>query len=795
LEKAQALYLLHGIAWPPKDIEPIGTIVVVYEDGSSHELSVVNRKDVANWWQPFDLENGIVAWQGENHSSTVGLHLSKFLLENKPIKELKFTGTGKAVWIVVGVSIGDSIPLVKEYTIIENNEWKPFNHKLGIKKDSIFDFSSLLDGPAGKHGRIVVKNGCFEFESKPGTRVKLFGCNLCYQANFLSKTKCEQVAETISRSGYNSVRLHHIDKFLGSQPPLKSTQIDADMQDKLDYLFFCLKNKGIYITIDLYTDRLIKAGDIPEIDKDIRIPFEYFCLVSENARNNWKEYSRNLLTHKNPYTGMTWAEDPALFQVGILNEDTIYDSWDKIPEAKRLFENKFTEYLEKNNIKVKDDISKKQVFVRFLSSLHSDMIQYARLFFKEINLKAIVSDVNFMEPICLSAIRKDLDVVDNHQYWDHPVFLDKDWQLPFKYKNTSTIKELAETPRSIMPSRIFGSPFTVTEYNYCYPNSYRAEGGVLMGAYSALQDWDAIYRFDYSTRDYFFDKVYPTYRFSIATDPVGILSEKIACMMFLRGDIAPASKAIPFILRDSKENPLAGMKERYPKEYSLLGLYSKIGTVIYKDGDKMNLIPSYFACGLDNMSSLPVAYYKAGIGFQELLEGIPLQKTGRIDFQGKSFESDTGEIAIDAVKGSFKAFSKRIECFCLPANTQAKGQYVFVSNGEAQSVISVTSMDGKNLPDSRRILILHIKDTQNSQIKFRGTSRTVLEDWGTLPILVRKGKATVNISFLNNRKTILKPLEIDGSAMRQINMTGAEYNLSTFNEFGTCLAYEIEVLE
>jgi len=60
-------------------------------------------------------------------------------------------------------------------------------------------------------------------------------------------------------------------------------------------------------------------------------------------------------------------------------------------------------------------------------------------------------------------------------------------------------------------------PFTVTEWNHCYPNEYAYQTPVLLAAYARTHDWDALFQFafshdwkfrpDFKTIDSYFDNV------------------------------------------------------------------------------------------------------------------------------------------------------------------------------------------------------------------------------------------------------------------------------------------------
>ncbi|MDR0336767.1 MAG: carbohydrate binding domain-containing protein, partial [Planctomycetaceae bacterium] len=93
-----------------------------------------------------------------------------------------------------------------------------------------------------------------------------------------------------------------------------------------------------------------------------------------------------------------------------------------------------------------------------------------------------------------------MDYCDIHSYWNHPHFPDRAWDGNNWYlRNIALVNYL---DRQILPNlatkRVYGKPFTVSEYNHPYPNQYAAEGLPLLAAFGAFQGWDGIFPFAYS---------------------------------------------------------------------------------------------------------------------------------------------------------------------------------------------------------------------------------------------------------------------------------------------------------
>ncbi|MDR1283859.1 MAG: hypothetical protein LBK99_24035, partial [Opitutaceae bacterium] len=580
------LYLLHAGAWlPPAGGQPAGTLRIRYADGSGSAHEVRANRDVGNWWLPATLPNGAVGWTGENASCpVVGLYVSRFTLEEKPVAGVELEGADASLWMIAGMSgspddlvpFRPAVPLV----VAPGPEWAAWEHSVEIEPGGVFDFSFLADAPAGKHGPLVATPaGHFGFADRPGERVRLWGVNLCFSANYLEPDEAERLAARLAVSGYNTVRFHHYDRDLVAKEK-RSGDFDPAQLAKLDGLFAAMKRHGLYVNIDLFTLRGFNSDEMAALGidpgYDIQAQFKALVPISEEAFTDWTKFAACLLSHRNPHTGLTWAEDPALFGICPVNEDTLAAWVNRAPAIRQRYEEAFSAWWEGFSNREKSGGDRDTGFNLFLHErqIASDARMHA--FLRSLGVKALLTGTNFHNTQALAFVRERYDYVDNHQYWDHPQFPEKEWALPFGFAQGSALRAAAQTPRGLMPARVWGKPYVVSEFNYVRPNRYRAEGGVLMPAFASLQDWDGVYNFEYASSRASAVAGGVTGTFALADDPVGLMADRVGALLFRRGDIAPAKHAIGYAV----QAPGAfGARERdFPAMFSRLGLVVRIGS-------------------------------------------------------------------------------------------------------------------------------------------------------------------------------------------------------------------------
>ena len=206
---------------------------------------------------------------------------------------------------------------------------KPFVMDHRAAASSLADVSFLLDPPAGKDGFIRVQNG--HFVRPDGTRLRFWGVHLTdwSRGSILLPAKADAslYAGVLARYGVNMVRLHFLDLAAprGIIDPTRhdSRGFDAPQLDRLDFLVSELKQRGIYLDLNLNVGRSYKAGDgVRDFDK-IRWA-KGLTLFDPRLIELQKEYAKSLLTHVNPYTGNEYRKEPAIAIVELVNENGIY---------------------------------------------------------------------------------------------------------------------------------------------------------------------------------------------------------------------------------------------------------------------------------------------------------------------------------------------------------------------------------------------------------------------------------------------------------------------------------------
>lgn len=726
---AGAINLLHASTHEPDSGEVLGFIDVTGADGKTESIPVRAGIDCGRLRQGTHGPNAATAFRTANVvGEEARFYASSFPLTVKnPVSATFCNRKPEAGWMIAGVTLSDrpvrfpptlEIPL----TVKPDAKWRPIRFERKIAAGSPLDFSAALDAPAGKYGFLrSASDGGFTFENAPEKRIRFLGVNLCKSANFPTHEVADQLVEYLARMGYNAVRFHHHDNGLVDPAAADSTTLHPEQLDRLDYLFAKLKERGIYSTTDLYSSRTLKAGDsLPDCDFfHNAMVLKALLAINPAALENWKTFARNLMEHKNPYTGLKWGEDPALICLNLVNEETVSNNWARIPETAVIYRRLFQERRKAHG-------GGEAGFPGFLLELQAGVLDEQIRFVKEeLKLKTMVTSLNYIFAMPLTPLRDKFDLVDNHQYFAHPSFPEKDWSLPYRYDQGSAIQRNAILPRLMMPTRIFGKPFIVTEFNFCNPNMFRAEGGPLAGAYAALQDWNGLWRFAWSHDAAALETPRTNGSFDAASDPMQQLSDRIIHALFVRGDFAPAERKISMAV---PADPFAtqAMSEDFPESFSELGLRVRIGSHA---------------------------------------EGKPLPAGVELYRPGMTAEPDP-RLKLDRNAGTFSVATPFTETVTLPKGALAADR-LRVRNADGFMTVAAIALDRRELPESASVLLIHLTNFTTDGISFGNEEKTLLKNWGKLPFLIERGTAEVELAAAAPWK--VTALAFDGTPLGEVN--------------------------
>ncbi len=750
------LQLLHAFGWTTFG-KKAAELEVDFKDGSSQRIELVAGRDAGNWWDPLKCANAIVAWSGENPSARIGLYFTQFKLRRDDPVRLRLLADEGQLWLIVAMNLANAeLPvdgIRSELLISKGPQWIPLDSPREVVPASPLDFSGMLDVPAGKYGRVVLSDdGHFAFENALDKRVKFVGVNLCFGANFLERESADALAERLARCGYNAVRIHHHDNGLVKRDAATSLELDAAAVDKLDYLFAAMKKRGLYITTDIFVSRKLRAGDgVPEwVAKAGPNQMKSLLPISRAAMENWKSFARLWLTHRNPYTGMSWADDPALYSVSLVNENNLSQWWSGVPEIAARYRALFAEWMAKTHPKetASEPGPENRRFLEFLYGLQERCaLEQLSFLKKELGLKALISDVNMQDKLPLAFLRSKLDLVDDHKYHDHPRFPVVPWKLPYSHKQRSSVSCLGdEVPLKLLAARLFGKPFCVTEYKFCNPNVFRAEGGPMIGSCAALQDWDALYQFAWGHSNVTVENDRPFGSLDFANDPLAQLSDRITMLLFRRGDVAPSKEAFANIVPTgfwSSDAPLDPSDE-----FKRLGLIARIGELV--EGSPLPSGVSVLTrAQADGSAPLPSARIE-GLRRDMETRGVVLSSTGQIRLDSKA-----GTLAIETPES--------LSLTSLAGAALSAGA-LSIDGAKVPTTLCASSLDGRPLVESSAIILLHLTNTADGGDKFDSEDMKLKLAQGALPHLLLRDAVDVKLRLEGSAPSEVLALKLDGSS-------------------------------
>ncbi len=403
-----------------------------------------------------------------------------------------------------------------------------------FSKESVIDMSGLLHRPAGKLGFLKRDKDGLRFEKAAG-RVKFWGCGANVDDK-LSRAAQTQRVRFMAKHGVNMIRQHPVFGFLG---PMRGGKLDAKKLDALDWWFAELKKHGVYSTWSVFYPLIVSKGDgyPPELFAELEGGRTYGMVnFSRLLQDLQLAYVKELLAHKNPYTGLAYRDDPALAVLEVHNEDCVFfhnplnllsGPRPKKPRHAAVLRKMFCAWAKKKYGSdaalrkawgTRDSLAGGELgvygawqmkggrrdrrmgdFVRFLTDTQRGFFQRREKEYRALGFRGVTVTTAWRAggPAAGAAnlyCDAAADMIDRHNYFGggagrHNVAVGK----------LRGATHLARAGSGILSSGLYqveSRPFAMTEWTQSPPNQWKAEIAPLFAFYGmGLQGWDASYHF------------------------------------------------------------------------------------------------------------------------------------------------------------------------------------------------------------------------------------------------------------------------------------------------------------
>jgi hypothetical protein len=299
-------------------------------------------------------------------------------------------------------------------------------------------------------------------------------------------------------------------------------------------------------------------------------------------------------------------------------------------------------------------------------------------------------------------------------------------------------------------TRVAGKPFTVSELDMVAPNQYRGEMGLLVGTVAASQDWDAITRFAYAHNAQRLVSPQPMGNFDLSADPLNMATERAVVMLYLRKHLTTVLPKATWLISGTNmgarnfDPPLQGALMSYALQSSLT------------QGDPSGVSPVQ-----DN--------------------GIKATPDGRV--------------VADLYRDKFTVNTPMTCGFIAQPGVAMTAGALRGTAAGSRATVWVSSLDGRPLTNSRRMLLTHLTDLQNANAVFSSQSRQLMTDWGTLPYVAADGSVSVTLQMSSTSRAKVFRLDFTGRRIANVpfpkTSSGITFNATVRGPNGATFYYEI----
>jgi len=659
-------------------------------------------------------------------------------------------------------------------------DWYAFRPQNDYDVPSEIGMEDWADAPAGAKGRVVRKGGELLYGGKP---IKFWGMNLQFDSCAPDKALAEKHAKMYRKFGVNSMRLHKYAEgpgWAGIQSRDSAAEYDPEALDRMDYFVAKLKDAGIFVLLSTAFGPVqpgpADVRDVPYLEefggftKNNRIPMPHSSsYYSPEIQNLHIRQMQNLLKHRNPYTGLTYAEDPCIVAFEILNEQSIlfYTSMAPLQKSatlRRITGKRFCDWLrarygtqEKlveawgerafgaqtdSGLPSVDESLDKDNILPIGNPWSWDPEQLAGS--QSSRRRRLLDSMEFLYTLQNEAYARwvaaaraagyEGEILGSNwqagQNFSHYYNLHSDYLVGLidRHNYFGGYNSMLSVPGSGMLSsgmqQVVDRPFMLSEWMHQFPNEWGAEGPSIIAAYGlGLQGWDASYLFRDGDAGTFSEKLAPGLD---AAAPTILGLFPAVARLVRRQDVRPSDVLAPrYVNIPALREEKLDFRDSVTQQYDIKSFTS------------------------DKVPARTLAVARAVVEFTDEYRDTPPFDPEKAR-EGDAYVSTTGQLrwtpGRNATDGHFTmdtAATKAVVGFA-EGVTCRLGDVTITPRSHFAAIYVTAKEPDKNLAGSKSLLVVAIARARNTGMKWVGSTRMVA--LGKAPILMEPVVADIAVS-------------------------------------------------